>query len=134
MSRRASQAGKGGRAADGALAVRLFDSMFGPSWAAWRSWINAVLALPMSGSEAATYRACTGRSALPAHPAREAWNVVGRRGGKSRMAAFVAVLLAAFRRYKLAPGERAVVLVISPGRAQSRVIFNYALAMLKSVE
>jgi hypothetical protein len=50
------------------------------------------------------------------------------------MAAFVAVLLGAFRRYTLAPGERAVVLVISPGRAQSRVIFNYALAMLKSVD
>src|SRR5262245_48662411 len=96
----------------GALALKLFDSMFGPTWAGWRAWLCAVLALPMSDAEAAIFRACTGRADLPTQPAREAWNVVGRRGGKSRMAAFVAVLLAAFRHYKLAPGERCVVLVI----------------------
>lgn len=128
------QAAKGERVDDGALALRLFDQTFGPSWAAWRAWLCAVLGLSMSDAEAAIFRACTGRATVPTQPAREAWNVVGRRGGKSRMAAFVAVLLAAFRRYRLAPGERAVVLVISPGRAQSRVIFNYALAMLKSVD
>jgi len=40
-------------------------------------------------------------------PAREGWVIVGRRGGKSRIAALVALYLACFRQYRdvLAPGE-----------------------------
>lgn len=125
---------KGGRASDGALALRLFDTVFGPTWAAWRAIVCALFAVPLSDVETETFRRLTGRSALPTKQVRELWVVAGRRSGKSRMAAFCAVLLAAFRTYTLAPGERAVVLVVSPGRAQSRVIFNYALAMLKSVD
>src|SRR5438067_11884542 len=124
---------KGGRAADGALAVRLFDQVFGPSWAAWRAWLCAVFALPMSEAETAIYRASTARQVLPTSPAREAWCVVGRRGGKSRIAAMLAVFLAAFRRYRLAPGERAVVLVIAADRRQARVVFSYVLALLQSI-
>jgi hypothetical protein len=123
---------KDGRAGDGALALRLFDSVFGPTWAAWRAWVCAVLGLTMTESEADVYRACTARSTLPTSPAREAWCVIGRRGGKSRVAAFVAVFLAAFRKYTLAPGERAVVLVIAADRKQARVVFSYVLALLQS--
>jgi hypothetical protein len=124
-----------GRVDEGVLALRLFDQLFpAPSWAAWRAWACGVFATAMSEAEADLFRRLTGRTTLPTSRAREVWTVAGRRSGKSRMAAFIAVFLAACRRYTLAPGERAVVLVISPGRAQSRVIFNYALAMLRSIE
>jgi hypothetical protein len=128
-----SQTEKGGRVDSGALALRLFDQVFGPTWASWRAWLCAVLALPMAEAEADSYRACTARQTLPGAPAREAWCVVGRRGGKSRIAALIAVLLAAFRRYTLAPGERAVVLVIAADRKQARVVFGYTLALLQSI-
>jgi hypothetical protein len=121
-----------GRASDGVLALKLFDQTVGPSWAAWRSWLCAVLGLEMSESEAAIFRACTGRTTLPTAPCREVWTVAGRRAGKSRMAAFVTVFMAACRTYTLAPGERGIVPVISPSRPQSRIIFDYALAMLQA--
>src|SRR5262245_43121613 len=111
------------RPGDGALALRLFDQTFGPTWASWRAWLCAVLGLPMSDTEAAVFRQCTGRSTLPTTPAREVWCPIGRRGGKSRIAAFVAVFLAAFRKYpRLAAGESAVVLVIAADRRQASVV------------
>jgi hypothetical protein len=35
------------------------------TWNAWRAFLCALFALPMSEAEAALYRECTGRSALP---------------------------------------------------------------------
>lgn len=111
-----------------------FGSVFGDgSWTAWRSFLAAVFALPMSEAEADVYRRCTGRTALPAVPAREAWMIVGRRGGKSRVAALLAVYLGCFRRYRLAIGERAVVAVIAADRSRARVIFRYVAGLIKSV-
>jgi hypothetical protein len=52
----------------------------------------------------------------------EAWCFAGRRGGKSRIAAFIAVFLACFRHYDsvLQPGERGYVLVVAADRKQAR--------------
>ncbi len=65
-------------------------------------------------------------------PAREAWVVVGRRGGKSRIAALIAVFLACFREYRnaLAPGERGVVMLLAADRRQARVLFRYVTGLL----
>ena len=58
----------------------------------------------------------TGRSAPTAEAVREAWAIVGRRGGKSRIAALLSVYLAAFKDYSdvLAPGERGLVMALAP--------------------
>ena len=45
------------------------------------------------------YRRYTGRNDPPTEPAREAWVLAGRRGGKSLTAALIAVFLGAFRDY-----------------------------------
>ncbi len=68
--------------------------------------------------------------------AGEAWLVVGRRGGKSRIAALVAVWLACFRDYRafLAPGERGTLMVIAADRRQARVVFRYIVGLLEGVE
>jgi hypothetical protein len=125
---------KGGRAPDGALVLTLFDQIFpAPSWLAWRAWVCAVFGLPMTEAEAAIYRACTGRTTLPTAPCREVWTIAGRRSGKSRMAAFCTAYLAACRVYRLAPGERGRVPIISPSKSQGRIIFDYALAMIESI-
>jgi hypothetical protein len=105
------------------------------SWASWRSWLAALFALPMTEDMLATYRECTGRSAPPATAQREAWLVIGRRGGKSRMMALVAVYLACFRDYRkhLATGERCTIMVVASDRRQSRTILRYVSGFLNEI-
>ncbi len=116
-----------------------FDEVFarhfaGPSWDAWRAFLAALYGLPMSEAQAECYRACTGRQTLPTRPAREAWMVIGRRGGKSRVAAFLAVWAACFVAYpRLAPGEVPVVMVLAADRRQAKVVFRYIDGLLRSV-
>jgi hypothetical protein len=105
------------------------------TWAAWRTFLAACFALPMVGDELALYSRRTGRQTPPKIPVREAWLVVGRRGGKSRIAALVAVYVAAFRDYRtvLAPGEKATVAVIAADRQQARVCFRYITGLFDAV-
>jgi hypothetical protein len=119
---------------DGALALKLFDRLFrGPSWAAWRAWVCGVFGLPMSEAEAAIFRDLTARSTLPTSASSEAWTIAGRRSGKSRLAAFVVAFLAAVRKWRVAPGERPMVLLIAPSRRQAGVVLAYAEAMLEAL-
>ena len=62
-------------------------------------------------------------------------SVVGRRGGKSLILALIAVFLACFIDWLpyLAPGERGTVMVIAADRRQARVIYRYAVALLREV-
>jgi hypothetical protein len=102
------------------------------TWAAWRALLASVFALPLGEAETALYREHTSRQSPPASPAREAWLVVGRRGGKSRVAATVAVYLACFRDYRhvLAPGERGTLPLIACDRRQARTLVRYVDALL----
>jgi hypothetical protein len=112
----------------------LFGSMLRKpvTWRAWRGFLAALFALPMTQTEAALYRECTGRSKYPADAFSEAWLVCGRRAGKSFILAMIAVFLACFRTWQpyLGPGERAMILVIATDRRQARVIFRYVRALL----
>jgi hypothetical protein len=116
---------------------KLFGRWFaGATWAAWRAFLAALFALPMTEAQAALYRTHTGRTALStAILIREAWLVVGRRGGKSIIAALILVYLACFRVYRrlLAPGERGVVMLLAADRRQARVIMRYVLGLLDGV-
>lgn len=106
------------------------------SWTAWRAFVAALFAYPMTDDELATYRECVGHNGGPPMEAQtEAWLICGRRAGKSFMLALIAVFLACFRDYRqyLAPGERGVVLVIATDRRQARTIFRYARALLTQV-
>jgi hypothetical protein len=100
------------------------------TWSAWLAFLGALYGLPRDGE----VRRHTGRSVAPSDAAREAWVVVGRRGGKSRISALVAVYLACFRDYSkaLAPGERGTVMVIAADRQQARVVFRYVRGLLES--
>jgi hypothetical protein len=78
----------------------------------------------------AIYREHTGRTRPPTGPAREVWNIGGRRGGKTRIAALLATFLACFRSYVLAPGETGVVMVIAVDKTQAKVCFDYIRAFI----
>jgi hypothetical protein len=115
----------------------LFGARFAPpaTWATWTVVLKSLFALPMTPDEAAIYTRHTGRSLPPTSPAREAWLVVGRRGGKSRVAALVAVYLACFRDYRpvLAAGERGTIMLIAADRRQARVLMRYVAGLLDSI-
>jgi hypothetical protein len=114
----------------------LFGRFFkGESWKAWRSFLAALFAEPARDDEIALYRACTGRAAWPTSAFSEAAVVVGRRGGKSRILALIAVYLATMRDYSpyLAPGEVATIAVLAADRSQARVIFRFVTGLLKAV-
>ena len=113
---------------------RLFASFFRDptSWAAWRAFLKALFGLAMLPQERALYELHTGRTDVVLKPHKEAWIIVGRRGGKSFIASLIAVYLATFRDYRkyLAPGERGVVMLIAQDRKQARVLFRYVSALL----
>lgn len=114
---------------------QLFGSWFrGKSWESWRVFLKALFGLDLAGRELDTFRQFTGRKITP-EETTEAWLIVGRRGGKSLIAALVAVFLGCFRDYSkyLAPGERGTLMVIAADRKQSRVVMRYIMGFLESV-
>ncbi len=101
------------------------------TWRSWKVFLAALFGLPISEHDLDIYRRCTGRIEPPAAPFTEAHAAVGRRGGKSRIAAAVAVYQACFRDYSdLAPGEVGVLPVIAADRKQAQVVFGYISALL----
>jgi hypothetical protein len=105
------------------------------SWEAWFAFIAAAFALDMDAEALDIFRKCTGRTDPPVDVAREVYLVVGRRGGKSRILALIAVWLATFIDHSacLAPGEIGVVQVLAADRRQAKVILRYVKAFLAQV-
>lgn len=105
----------------------------GPSWDAWRSFWKAVYGLPMDPADVERFTRHTGRTAVPESQVREAWMIVGRRGGKSRMAVLAALHLGIRTDYtkRLAPGERAGIPIISASQLQARRTFGYLKGLVQ---
>ena len=107
----------------------------GDTWKPWRAFLAALFGLPMDDDAATLYRHHTGRTEAPAAAFKETALVIGRRGGKSRVLALVAVYLATFFDYApyLAPGEVATIAIIAADRRQARSIFRFTLGLLRAV-
>jgi len=111
----------------------LFGAQFsGDSWAAWRALLAGFYGLELTDAELDTFKALTGLSEAPSGACDELWEVIGRRGGKSQIAALLAVFEAAFRDYsdRLSPGEVASVLVLACDRRQARTVMRYIGGLL----
>ena len=117
-------------------------ALFAPSFPlpTWRPWLCCAAVLfgltdRLTESEQTFARACLGGRSLPDSPVAEAWLIIGRRGGKSRFAAVLAIFLACFRDYRsvLSSGERGVVMIIAADRRQAGVVHRYISALLHSV-
>ncbi len=113
---------------------KIFGPHFQPSesWDAWRTVIRCLYGLPLSEEELPLFRKATGRSQTFIDAVVEAVLLAGRRCGKSRLLGMSATALACFRDYTpyLAPGERAIVMVLAADRDQAQVIFQYVRALL----
>ena len=102
------------------------------TWATWLVVLKAAFGLKLDDEELEVFASVAGNRKPPMQRVRELWCIVGRRGGKSRIAAALAVFFACFVQHKLSPGERGMVLVLASSVEQGKVVFGYALAFLKS--
>jgi hypothetical protein len=101
------------------------------TWAVWLVVLRAAFSNPLDADELQTFKAVAGGRVPPLKRVRELWCVVGRRGGKSRMAAALACYFALFVKHRLAAGERGMVLVLAATVEQSRLVFAYVLGFLQ---
>src|SRR5262245_30713174 len=113
---------------------RLLGAELAPieTWQTWTIALKAAFALPLTDEERKVFTTIAGDRGLPKQRVRELWCIIGRRGGKSRMAAALACYFALFVRHKLSGGERGMVLVLAATTEQAKVVFNYTLAFLNS--
>src|SRR5262245_53620528 len=115
-----------------AFLERAYPRFRGESWRSWRALFAALFGLAMDEAQLTLFRQCTGRQDPPTTQAREAWLVIGRRGGKSLAMCLIAVFLACVKSYVglLAPGERGVGMLIAADRRQARVLRRYIGGLL----
>jgi hypothetical protein len=114
---------------------KLFGGTFGgESFAAWRGLLSCFYGLPIDDGTAPVVQGITQRQTEPQEGFRELWVAIGRRGGKSHVAALVATYEAVFRdhRHKLAPGEFATVFLIAADRSQARTLLRYVRGLFEN--
>jgi hypothetical protein len=106
----------------------------GDSWRAWRVLLIAAMGEELTDDERTIFTQLTGRAREPLQPVEEFCAIVGRRGGKTRSMATLAVYLAALvdHRDKLVRGEVGVCLCISPDQRQSSITLNYVEAAFEA--
>lgn len=116
-----------------ALMSRVLAPLFvGPSWDGWRALIRVLAGEPLTTpEERAVFERLTAR-VYTHRTYREAWIIAGRRAGKSRVAALMAVYATTCRTYTLAPGEVGVFMVVAADRRQARVVKRYIAGLLRA--
>ncbi len=94
--------------------------------------LKASIGSRLDDDEAEFFASVSGGRLPPTKPCRELWVVVGRRSGKSRIAAAIAVHQAALCKHKLSAGEVGTILVLAPSKAQASIILGYCRGFLQS--
>jgi hypothetical protein len=104
------------------------------SWSTWICAVKAAFGLELTANELDVFKSIAGDRPPPQKRVRHLYAIVGRRAGKSRMAAVMAVFLACCVDHtgKLAPGEVGYVLCLSPTLRQSQLVFSYMRAILEA--
>ena len=118
------------------LDPRLLGAALGDSssWSTWIAVLRAAFGLPLDDEQRRVFASVAGDRAPPTRRVRELWGLVGRKGGKSKMAGAIAVYLALFVKHRLSRGEKGMVLVLAMSVDQARVVFNYCLGFLTESE
>lgn len=115
----------------------LFRPFLGEDLTSWRPWsvaLRALYGLPITADASKDLvQQCTGRDAteLPVDGFKTALFLVGRRSGKSRIAAVVGAYEGLFGGHekRLAKGESGIIPVISPTKYQSSICWRYLQAI-----
>jgi hypothetical protein len=101
------------------------------SWSTWSAVLRGAYGLPLSADQQQIFAQVAGGRGPPTQRVSEMWCLVGRRGGKSRMAAALAVYEACFVEHRLAAGETGYVLVLAASKDQAHVVHDYVRAFLR---
>ena len=116
--------------------AKLLGAGFGnpETWKQWRTALKAAFGINLNRDDARAFASIAGGRHPPAQRVRELWCVLGRRSGKSRVAAALAVYFATLVDYagKLAPGETGYVVVLAASKDQAKAIKNYAEGFLRA--
>jgi len=112
---------------------RMLGAGFGnlDTWRTWLVTLKAAFGRPLDTHERETFAAVAGNRAVPTKRVRELWCVAGRRSGKSRVAAAIAVYLSLFCKHKLARGERGMCLVLAGSMDQALAVIGYIRGLLE---
>lgn len=102
------------------------------TWTMWTAVLKAAHGEPLTPAEAMAFSTVAGGRGAPSRKVRQLATVVSRRAGKGRVAAALAVYEAALHEHALAPGEKGVVAVVSPTRAQALIVRDYALGFMQA--
>jgi hypothetical protein len=104
------------------------------TWRTWRTVLKAAFGLELNREEARTFATIAGSRKPPGQRVRELWAIIGRRSGKSRIAALVGAFIAGLvdHRGKLSPGEIGTVLILAASKAQAATVFNYCKAFFET--
>ena len=99
------------------------DDFQEPSWQPWFSLLRVLFGLPLEDGDLELFKQCTGRTAPREGGYTELWAIAGRRGGKSRVLAAIAVYLACFKDWRpyLSRGEVGVIALIARDRDQAKI-------------
>jgi hypothetical protein len=115
---------------------QLFGTIFaGESWAGWRVLLIAIVGEELTTDERIVFEGLTGRQREPLEPVEEFWGIIGRRSGKTRAMAVLSAYVAALCDHSdaLAPGERALLPILSATVWQSGKAFQYLDGMFSGV-
>lgn len=102
------------------------------SWQLWRSVLRAAFGLPLDNADLERFHSVAGDRRPPEQRVDELWAVLGRRSGKTRVAAAVSVFIATLCEHRLAAGEVGYVLLLAASRSQASVAFNYVIGFLEA--
>ena len=105
----------------------------GDSWNTWRTVLKTIFGGELSEAERTLFFRLSGRTTVPA-AIREVWLIIGRRAGKSIIAALIAVYMTTCRTWRLSVGETGVFMIFAADRRQAKVLKNYIAGLLRSLE
>jgi hypothetical protein len=115
-------------------AALLAGALPGDSWANWRMLLVALMGEPLTSVERQSFKALTGREAEAGVMVDTFLAVAGRRSGKSRAMAVIAIYLSCLCEWAddLALGERGLAMFLAPSERQAKTVY-YATAIIDHV-
>jgi hypothetical protein len=101
------------------------------TWSTWIAVLKSAFGIELNRSERRAFESIAGSRQPPAKRVNQLWCIIGRGGGKSRIAAAIAVYIACFLEHDLDPGETGFVLVLAGSKDQAQAVFNYAAEFIR---
>jgi hypothetical protein len=111
------------------------NEVAGESWAAMKAIILAALGEELTEEERAYFQKLTKLDAESLRRVKRLVICAGRRSGKSKIAAILALYLALLCDHSenLSTGEKGVVLCIAQNQEQAKIVFGYVTGIIKSI-